>query len=122
MFKGLGNIGNIASMMGSLQSLPQKLEDLNERMKSETVTASSGCGRVTVSMNGVGHVQSVQVDAELRGSEDSSEMEEAIVDATNAAGAAAKQLFASGISHMTEEMDLNLPGMDSILSSLTGGG
>ncbi|MDA8743342.1 YbaB/EbfC family nucleoid-associated protein [Rubripirellula amarantea] len=118
MFKGLGNLGNIASMMGSLQSLPQKLEELNERMKSETVTASSGCGRVTVSMNGVGHVQSLKVDPELQGAE----MEEAIVDATNAAGAAAKQLFASAMSHMTQEMDLNLPGMDNILSSLTGGG
>ena len=45
MFKGLGNLGNIASMMGSLQSLPQKIEELNERMKSERVVGSSSCGK-----------------------------------------------------------------------------
>ena len=117
MFKGLGNLGNIASMMSSLQSLPQRIEELNERMRGETVSATSGCDRVTVTMNGVGEVQTIDIKPELTGEE----LEHAIRDATNAAGAAAKQLFASAISDLTTEMDLNLPGMDGIVSSLTGG-
>ncbi|KAA1259102.1 hypothetical protein LF1_16300 [Rubripirellula obstinata] len=116
MFKGLGNLGNIASMMGSLQSLPQKIEELNERMKSERVTGSSPCGRVSVTMNGAGQVESVQIEEGLQGSES----EQAVMEATNEAGASAKELFASSIRDMTSEMDLNLPGMDGILSSLTG--
>lgn len=40
MFKGLGNLGNIASMVGSLQELPEKMKELNERMKSETVSTA----------------------------------------------------------------------------------
>ena len=38
MFKGLGSIGNIASMMGAMQQIPEKLHELNERMKNETVS------------------------------------------------------------------------------------
>jgi len=117
MFKGLGNLGNIASMVGALQELPQKMQELNERMKLETVSASSGCGTVQVSMSGTGHVQSVKLSGDLSGEE----LEHAIQDATNAAGAAAKQLYAEAISQMVEDMDLNLPGIDGVLSSLTGG-
>ncbi len=117
MFKGLGNIGNIASMVGSLQKLPEKLNELNERMKQETVSASSGCGSVNVSMSGTGHVQSVKINGDLTGHD----LERAIQDATNAAGAAAKQLYAESVSQMAEDLDLNLPGMDSLLTNLTGG-
>lgn len=119
MFKGLGNIGNIASMVGSLQQMPEKLKELNERMKSESVSASSGCDRVRVTMNGVGHVESVKIEDDgLEGEE----LEHAIREATNAAGAAAKSLYGESIHQMLEEMDLKLPGMDRIITSLTGGG
>lgn len=117
MFKGLGNLGNIASMVGSLQQLPDKMKELNERMKSETVSASSGCGKIRITMTGTGHVESVKIEGDLSGEE----LEHAVQDATNAAGAAAKQLYAEAISSMVEEMDLQLPGLDNVLSSFTGG-
>jgi len=117
MFKGLGNLGNIASMMGALQQLPEKMQELNDRMKSESVSASSGCGTVKVSMNGVGHVEGIKIEGDLAGSD----LEQAIQDATNAAGAAAKQLYAEAISQMVSDMDLNLPGIDNVLTNLTGG-
>ena len=118
MFKGLGNLGNIASMVGSLQKMPEKLKELNERMKREDVTASSGCGTVHVSMNGVGHVQAVKIEGDLQGHE----LEQAILEATNAAGAAAKTLYAEAIHQMAVDLDLNVPGLDGLLTSLTGGG
>jgi len=116
MFKGLGNLGNLAGLMGSFQELPNKMRELNERMKTETVTASSGCQSVVVTMNGVGHVESIQITGELAGPE----LEEALLEATNGAGAAAKQMYADAISHLAEEMNLNVPGIDGLLSSLTG--
>jgi DNA-binding YbaB/EbfC family protein len=117
MFKGLGNIGNIASMVGSLQQLPEKMQELNERMKGETVSVSSGCGRVTITMNGVGHVESVNISDGLSGEE----LEQAVLEATNAASAAAKQLYAEAIHQMVAELDLNLPGIEGVLNTLTGG-
>jgi DNA-binding protein YbaB len=117
MFKGLGNIGNIASIVGKLQDVPAKIQELNERMKLETVSASSGCGAVNIVMSGTGHVQSVKIDGDLSGQE----LEHAIQEATNAAGAAAKQLYSESISQMVSDMDLNLPGIDGVLKNLTGG-
>ena len=67
MFKGLGNLGNIASMVGSLQELPARMKELNERMQSETVSASSGCSSVNVTLSGTGHVQSVKIDGDISG-------------------------------------------------------
>ncbi|TWU37201.1 YbaB/EbfC family nucleoid-associated protein [Novipirellula artificiosorum] len=117
MFKGLGNLGNIASMMGSLQHLPGKMKELNERMKSETVSGSSSCGDVSVVMNGVGEVQSIQIGGQLSGSD----AEAPVLEATNAAGASAKQMYADAISQMVNEMDLHIPGLDNILTHFTGG-
>ena len=126
MFKGLGNLGNIASIFGKLQDLPDKMQALNARMKSQRVTASSSCGHVTVIMNGVGEVQSVDVDPKVLGGEGGSAVPpetlgRAIQDATNSAGAEAKQMYATAVSDLAKELDLNLPGMDGLLSSLTGG-
>ena len=118
MFKGLGNLGNIASMVGSLQQLPEKMQELNERMKNEYVTAKSSCGRVEVTMSGTGTVQAVSIEEGLSGSD----AEQAVLDATNAAGAEAKRMYAEAISQMAGEMDLNMPGIDNLLTSLTGGG
>lgn len=116
MFKGLGNIGNIASMMGAMQQLPEMLQQLNDRMKSETVTMRSSCQRVTVVMSGVGQVQSIDITEGTAGEE----LQVAVVDATNAAGAAAKQMYAEAITQMASDLDINVPGLDGMLAKLTG--
>lgn len=126
MFKGLGNLGNIASIFGKLQDLPDKMQTLNSQMKSERVTARSACGHVTVTMNGVGEVQSVDVDPAVLGGDGgvavpAETLGQAIQDATNAAGGEAKQLYASAVSQLASDLDLNIPGIDGLLSSFTGG-
>ena len=67
MFKGMGGLGNLTSMIGSFQHLPEKMKELNERMKSETVSASSGCGQVKITMSGTGHVEDVSIGGDLSG-------------------------------------------------------
>lgn len=126
MFKGLGNLGNIASMIGKFKELPDHMRKLNDRMKSERVTASSDCGHVTVTMNGVGEVQSVDVNPAVFGEGNAAampprELGQAIQDATNSAGADAKQLYAKAVSDLASDLDVNIPGMDGILASITGG-
>jgi hypothetical protein len=69
-------------------------------------------------MSGTGHVQRVKINGDLSGRE----LEHAIQEATNAAGAAAKQLYAEAIHQLVSDLDLKLPGLDNILTHLTGGG
>ena len=64
------------------------------------------------------HVQSISIEDGLTGHE----LEQSILEATNAAGAAAKQLYAEAIAQMADDMDLHLPGLDNILTHMTGGG
>ncbi|WP_430453174.1 YbaB/EbfC family nucleoid-associated protein [Rhodopirellula europaea] len=95
MFKGLGNLGNIASMVGKLQEIPQKMQELNEQMRSERVSASSSCNHVEVVMNGIGEVQSVEIAPEILGVGGGElvapeDLQHAIRDATNAAGRGCK--------------------------------
>ena len=119
MFKGLGNIGNLASMMGAMKELPEKVRDLNARMQDEHVSGKSSCGRVTVTVNCVGQVQSVAISEE---NIPNAELEPAIVEATNQAGATAKQTYGQAIRDLVAEMNIDLPGVDGFLTSLTGGG
>lgn len=118
MFKGLGSLGNIASMMASFKDLPQKMQELNQQMQSEHVSGDSTCGRVSVVVNCVGQVQSVSIREQGMSTE---EIEQAVVEATNAAGAIAKQTYADAIRAMVADMNLDLPGIDGLLASFTGG-
>ncbi|WP_182864917.1 YbaB/EbfC family nucleoid-associated protein [Rhodopirellula sp. JC639] len=117
MFKGLGNLGNIASMMAAFKDLPQKMQELNARMQSEHVRGDSSCGRVFVIVNCVGQVQSVNItdDGISKG-----ETEQAVVEAANAAGAVAKQTYAEAIREMVNDMNLDIPGVDGFLTSMMG--
>ena len=86
-------------------------------MKNATVSATSSCGLVTIVMSGTGQVQSVEISPSLTGES----LQQAIQETTNAAGSSAKKLYADAIRKLADELDLNLPGMDSMLTSLTGG-
>lgn len=126
MFKGLGNLGNIASMIGKFKDLPQHMQTLNEQMKSERVSAKSSCGHVSVTINGIGEVQSVDVSPAIFGDQQSAAVStetlgQAIQEATNTAGREAKQMYAAAISRLAAELDINIPGMDGLLSTFTGG-
>ncbi len=117
MFKGLGNLGNIASMMAAFKDLPQKMQELNARMQDEHVRGDSSCGRVFVIVNCVGQVQSVNITQDGMSK---AEIEQGVLEATNAAGAAAKQTYAEAIQAMVADMNLDIPGVDGLLTSLIG--
>lgn len=117
MFKGLGNLGNIASMMSAFKELPQKMHEINARMKEEHVSGSSTCGRVTVIVSCVGQVQSVNIQEEGLAS---AEIGQAVLEASNEAGATAKQTYADAIREMIAEMNLDIPGVEGLLTSFTG--
>src|SRR6056297_1424734 len=117
MFKGLGNLGNIASMVGAMKDLPEKMQELNQRMQDEHVTGASSCGRVTVIVNCVGEVQSVNLVEEIT---ERVEIEQATLEATNRAGASAKQTYADAIREMVADMNLDFPGIDGLLTPFTG--
>lgn len=119
MFKGLSGLGNLASMMGGLQQLPKKLEEVNERLRGETIRTTAGDGAVVVEVNGLGEMQRIQLHPHDR---DPHQLQPWIVEASNAAHTLAKQRFAEAIHQVSRDLNLKIPGMESVLAQLTGGG
>ena len=113
-----GGLGNMAALLSSAQQIPGKMQQLNEQMKQETIHATAGGGAVQVKLNGVGQMRSIELDPAAR---ENPQLEEWIVEATNAAAQEAKQRYAEAVSQMAKDMKINIPGLDGMLAKLTGG-
>lgn len=118
MFKGLAGM---ASMMGHLHQVPGKLEAINARLRDERVVAQAAEGRVTVEMNGLGELQGIKIDPRLMADGDMGPAEQSICDATNEATVMAKRRYGQAIHEMAQELNLNIPGIELLLTRLTGG-
>jgi DNA-binding YbaB/EbfC family protein len=104
------NPQDIQKMLGQAQQMQQQME---ERLQSTVVEATSGGGAVTVKMNGKKQVLSLKIDPTavtgLGGSAADVEMlEDLIVAALHEAGRRADETLQSGLSGMLG--GLNLPG------------
>ncbi len=113
-----GGIGNLAAIMGSVQQMPAKMEQLTAQLKDETIHATAGGGAVQVTLNGVGQMQSIQIDPAAR---DNPQLEAWILEACNTAGSEAKQLVVVSVSAMAKEMKINIPGLDAMLAKVIAG-
>jgi DNA-binding YbaB/EbfC family protein len=104
------NPQDIQKMLGQAQEMQQQME---QRLASTVVEATSGGGAVTVKMNGKKQVLSLKIDptavAGLASNTADVEMlEDLIVAALNEAGRRADESLQSGLSGMLG--GLNLPG------------
>jgi hypothetical protein len=104
------NPQDIQKMLGQAQEMQQQME---QRLASTVVEATSGGGAVTVKMNGKKQVLSLKIDptavASLGSNTADVEMlEDLITAALNEAGRRADESLQSGLSGMLG--GLNLPG------------
>lgn len=115
MFK----LGNIASMMGGLQKLPQAISDLTERLRQEQFDVTSGDGAVRAVFNGLGDMQSIEFVRAEAADEDLQQWTQEVV---NEGHREAKRRYAEAMQALAEELNLEgLPGLDSALASLNSG-
>ena len=117
MFKGLANLANL---MRQAQQVSGKMQALNEKLKSERATASTGGGMVEVEVNGLGEVLRVKIDPALVQQGEREMIEDLLPAAVNQAVAKAKQLHVAAMKSLTDEMEL--PGLSDALAQLTGNG
>lgn len=119
MFKGLGNLANLGSMLKQAQQMGTKMKALNEELKSKRVTGSAGGGMVEVDANGTGEILAVRIEAELFAKGDREMIEDLLPAAVNQALEKGKQLHAQAMQGITG--DLNLPGLQDALADLANG-
>lgn len=82
MFKGLGNIANLAQMLKQATEMKEKMEELREQLAGEIVEASYG-GMVKLVFNGKLDLVSLEIDPELINPAKKDELEVMVRGAVN---------------------------------------
>jgi len=118
VFKGLGNLANLGSMVKQAQQMGTKLQALSEELRGRRATGTAGGGMVTVEVNGLGEVLACRIDPSLFTSGDRELVEDLLPAAINQAQQKAKELHAAAVKSMTDGFEM--PGLGDMLSQLTG--
>jgi DNA-binding YbaB/EbfC family protein len=118
MFKGLGNLANLGSLMKQAQEMGGKMQALSEELKTKRATGAAGGGLVEVDENGLSEVLAVRIDPSLVEKGDREMIEDLLPAAFNAAQQKAKQLYATAMESLAGGMQV--PGLQEALAQLTG--
>jgi len=106
----LGNLGDMAKLMGKAKEMQEKMAAAQERMMTMEVTGSSGAGMVTAVCTAKGALKSLSIDPSLFVPEDREVVEDLILAAIREAQERAGEAAAAEMAKVTEGMALP-PGM-----------
>ena len=120
MFKGLGALGNIASLMRNAGEMSSKIGQVSEELKLKRATGEAGGGMVQVEVNGLGQVVRVMIEPSLVSSNEIDMIQDLLPAAFNQASARAKQMHVDAMKELTG--GLSLPGMDDLIQQYTATG
>ena len=113
MFKGLGQMGDMAKMMKAAQEMQKKMADLQEEMHNLMVTGESGAGLVKATCTAKGELKGLDIDPSIFNADDKEVVEDlilaAIKDAQQKATARAKEEMGKLTEGMGLPKDMNLP-------------
>lgn len=101
--------GNMNNMMKQIEKLQKQMEDMQENLKQEEFTATSGGGAVKAVVNGQKELIAVHLDKEAVDPDDVEMLEDLIVSAVNEAMRTADEKMNSQMSKLTG--GLNIPGL-----------
>ena len=109
MLKGLGNLGNLGSMVKQAMEVKAKVEELKETLGDERIEASAGGGMVTLVMNGRFEVDSVHIDPEVIDKDDPEMLETLIRAAINEGVRKVQELVKEKMTEVTGGIEI--PGL-----------
>ena len=113
MFKGLGQMGDMAKMMKAAQEMQQKMASLQEEMHKIMVTGESGAGLVTATCTAKGELKGLDIDPSIFNADDKEVVEDLILDAIEDAQQKATARAKEEMGKITEGMglpkDMDLP-------------
>ena len=113
MFKGLGQMGDMAKMMKAAQEMQQKMAALQEEMHQVTVTGESGAGLVKATCTAKGELKALDIDPSIFNGDEKEVVEDLILAAIKDAQSRAQEKSEAEMRKLTEEMglpaDMKLP-------------
>ena len=113
MLKGLGGMADMAKMMKAAQEMQGKMAQLQEDLKTITVTGESGAGMVKATATAKGELTALDIDPSIFNSDDKEVVEDLILAAIKDAQVKAEVRAKEEMGKLTEAMglprDMNLP-------------
>jgi len=97
---------NPMNMMGSLQKLQEQIQQMQDQLATEVVTASAGGGVVKVTMTGDQHCRGIELDPQILQDADVEMLQDLVLTAVNNALDASRQLAADRMGPLTGGLGL----------------
>ena len=101
-------------LMRLSQQLQTKMTELQQSLESAQLTASSGGGMVTVTVDGKGHVKRVQIDPTCVDPRDVEMLEDLVLAAVTEAQGKAQSEYEQEMKRATGGLPLNIPGLPKL--------
>ncbi len=111
MFKGLGQMGDMAKMMKAAQEMQGKMAQMQEDLASLTVTGESGAGLVKATATAKGELTGLDIDPSIFNGDDKEVVEDLILAAINDAQQKAQAKAQEEMAKLSEGLGLP-PGMN----------
>lgn len=106
MFKGLGQLGDMAKIMKQAQEMQAKMSSLQERLDSIEVLGESGAGLVKAKSTAKGKITALVIDEKILRPSEKEVVEDLIVAAINDAQTKAEEKEKEEMSNIGESMGL----------------
>ena len=104
-----GGMGNIQQLMQQAQRMQQQMAQKQAELAEKTVTAQSGGGMVTATVNGAHELLELSSDPDVIDPEDKEMLEDMVVAAVNQAMQQAEEMAQQELGKLTGAM--NIPGL-----------
>ena len=104
-----GGRGNMQQLMQQAQRMQQQMAQKQAELAEQTVTAQSGGGMVSATVNGAHELLSLTIDPDVIDPDDKEMLEDMVVAAVNQAMQKADEMAQQAMSKLTG--GLNIPGL-----------
>jgi DNA-binding YbaB/EbfC family protein len=113
MFKGLGQMGDMAKMMKKAQEMQGQMAELQEEMHNIMVVGESGAGLVKATCSAKGELKALDIDPSIFSADDKEVVEDLILAAIKDAQLKASDRAQTEMAKLTEGLglpaDMKLP-------------
>ncbi len=105
---------DLQQLMQLSQQLQAKMTELQKSLESKTLTASSGGGMVTVTVDGKGQVRQVKIDPTCVDARDVEMLEDLVLAAATEAQNKAQSVYEQEMRKATGGLPMNIPGLPKL--------
>ena len=104
-------MNNLQQLMQMGQQLQARIHKLQESLDSQKISATSGGGMVTATVDGKGQLRKISVDPTCVDPQDVEMLEDLILAAVSQAQAKAREIYEEEMRKATGGLPMQLPGL-----------